>query len=375
MKITIASETLYDSLTYLQGVVENNSANRILSHIMLTAKNNQLELLSTDTLLYLKEIVSANISLEGSTTVAFDILFQTLGQLKSSNNMVGLTLSEEGLMVESNGFKGCIKTLPPESFPAPYTGEYNHTLDLPVADLKQIITKTKSSMCADETRYNLNGIYLHQKVTENNQQVLAAASTDGHKLAMAEIDLPPGANLGQNLLIPKKTVDKLSSLLSKVSCETIKLSVIKNNICFSTNTITLQSQLVDGTFPDYSLIIPKHSEAVLSIDGSELISAIELISLYSENKHRAVKLHLSGNLLTVTANREDGSCYGEKSITLNQTYPEIELSFNARYLKEILNLIESKEAQLHLSSDTAIPVWIKDSENQSFSFIIMPMRK
>lgn len=372
MKITIEAELLFNSLTYLQGVVENNSTNRVLSHVLLSAKDSEIELYSTDTLIYLKETVPANVSEEGAAALPFDLLYKTLGQLKSKN-IVSLTLSDKGLMVECNGFKGCIQTLDAASFPLLYQGEFLSTCTLPTETLRMVLGKTKFAICADETRYNLNGIYLHQIEGPHGEPILAAAATDGHKLAMASAPVQKDASLSAPMLIPKKTVEKLYSLLEKIAGETITVSLASNLVSFSTASMILQSQLIDGTFPEYKKVIPAKTDSTLRLSTKKLIEAIDLVEIYSESRVRFVKLVISGNLLTVKANKDEGVCYAEKVLPLDEVQKDLEIAFNSSYLKTILHLVESEEVNIELSSSLD-PVLIRDTDNQHFSFVLMPMR-
>lgn len=372
MKITVEVEALLKALTDVQGIVERKTLNPILSNVMLTAKDSNLTLAATDMNLYISKTINTEIATEGVTTVPLFQLLETIRKLKAKDK-INLMLKDKHLSLECNGFKGNLPFLPASDFPENYKGTFNNTFNISSDSLKFLINKTRFAICLDETRYYLNGIYLHQEKNEEGNPILKAVATDGHKLALATTDLPKGVENLKGIIIPKKAVEELHKILEKLEDCSVKVNISNNLIVFNFPNLNLSSNLIDGTFPDYNKVIPETIGTSIAVNNKELISAIDLVSTFSDDKIRAVKLQVSGTLLTVKAAKENGLYSGEQSITLKTPHEEFLVGFNSRYLLEILNLIEKEEAYINVSTNTA-PVLINNKENNNYLFVLMPMR-
>lgn len=372
MKITLEVEFLLKAVSDVQGIVERKTLNSILSNVLLIAKDNKLTLSATDMKLYVTKTISANIIEEGATTVPMHQLFDTVRKLKSRDTIT-LTLTDKHLKLECDGFKGNLPFLPVTDFPDNYKGEFENTFAITSDFLKFIINKTKFAICLDLSRVYLNGIYLHQDKDSDGNRLLKAVATDGHKLAFATAPLPSNAESLKDIIIPRKAVDELYKLMEKIEPCEVLISITNSLIVFNFGDLILSSNLIEGTFPEYNKVIPTTIAHNIVINNKELISAIDIVSTFSEDKMRPVKIHINGNLLTVTAAKDNGLYSGEQNITLSSTYSEFLISFNAKYLLEILHLIETDEVTFNLSTITA-PVIINSKGNSNYLFVLMPMR-
>jgi DNA polymerase-3 subunit beta len=236
-----------------------------------------------------------------------------------------------------------------------------------------MIDKTKFAISNEETRYYLNGIFFH-KAQKNSIEILRAVATDGHRLAQYDIPLPQGAEEMTGLIIPKKTILELRRVLDDANGD-INISLNDNKIKFSFNDLTIISKVIDGTFPDYTKVIPKNNNKVFAANSNELKSAIDRVSAVSiseEIKSKAIKLLIESNkLLLSVESLSKGSANEEVDINYNEE--KVEIGFNSRYLVEICNEIDGDEAIIHIL-DSISPAIILDKSDENLFFVLMPMR-
>jgi DNA polymerase-3 subunit beta len=277
---------------------------------------------------------------------------------------------KERLTLSAGQARFALQTLGPEDFPDIATGDLGHTFEIPAGDLKRIIDKTRFAISTEETRYYLNGIYLHIADT-NKKPVLRAVATDGHRLAQAELDRPKGADGMPGVIIPRKTVHELQRLLEGVT-DPIRISVSPSKVRFEIGSVTLTSKLIDGTFPDYGRVIPQANDKEMLVPNALFTAAVDRVSTVASERGRAVKLALSKNKLVLSVNNpEGGSATEEIAVTYGST--PIEIGFNARYLLDIASQIEGEEARF-LLADAGSPTMIKDSDENGALYVLMPMR-
>jgi DNA polymerase-3 subunit beta len=233
-----------------------------------------------------------------------------------------------------------------------------------------MIDKTQFAISTEETRYYLNGIYLHG-ATSGKAETLRAVATDGHRLAQFEIPLPGGANGMPGVIVPRKTVGEVQRLIENADQEiTIELSVSK--IRFTIGDVVLTSKLIDGTFPDYARVIPLGNDKLLQVDKSEFEHAVDRVSTVSSERGRAVKLALSGGKLTLSVNNPDSGSATEE-IEVDYGADPIDIGFNSRYLLDIASQIEGETAVLKLA-DPGSPTLIQDKDGKNALYVLMPMR-
>ena len=198
---------------------------------------------------------------------------------------------KERLTLRSGQSRFQLQTLAPEDFPDLAAGEFATRSRLPPQDLKRLIDKTRFAISTEETRYYLNGIYLHA-AQRGKEQTLRAVATDGHRLAQAELPAPKGAEGMPGIILPRKTVHELHRLIED-SGDTVRVGVSPAKARFEIGTITLTSKLIDGTFPDYGRVIPKANDKKLKVSNAEFMSAVDRVSTIASERGRAVKLNIS----------------------------------------------------------------------------------
>lgn len=370
MKLSIARADLLRSLNHMQGVVERRNTIPILSNVAMTAKDGVLSMATTDMDLEINESVAAKVAKTGSTTVPAHTLHDIVRKLPEGSD-VELTLNAEGtqMTVKAGRSQFKLSCLPISDFPAIGTGDLPASFSVPAADLRALIDSTKFAMSTEETRYYLNGIYLHAAENEG-VKVLRAVATDGHRLARFEMPLPEGAEAMPGVIIPRKTIGELRKLVDEAA-DAIQISLSETKIRYAFDHVVLTSKLIDGTFPDYQRVIPQGNNKIVELDPKAFTGAIDRVSTISDGKSRAVKITLQGKQMTLSASSPEAGSATEELEVNGDT--DIEIGFNAKYLLDITTQLKGEGCRLSLN-DPASPTIIQDNSDPSSLYVLMPLR-
>jgi DNA polymerase III subunit beta len=274
------------------------------------------------------------------------------------------------LTIRAGRSRFTLQTLPESDFPDLAAGEMSHTFKLAAADLKRLIDKTQFAISTEETRYYLNGIYLHT-VGSGKNATLRAVATDGHRLAQVELPLPDGAASMPGVIVPRKTVGEVQRLIETGEGEaSIELS--QGKIRFSIGDVVLTSKLIDGTFPDYGRVIPANNDKELTVDKKDFEAAVDRVSTVSSERGRAVKLSIAGARLVLSVTNPDSGSATEE-LEVDYKSDPLDIGFNSRYLLDIAAQIEGEVAVLKLA-DPGSPTLIQDKDAKGALYVLMPMR-
>ncbi|MGL4962765.1 MAG: DNA polymerase III subunit beta [Inquilinus sp.] len=376
MKLIIERAALLKGLSHVQSVVERRNTIPILSNILLRAEGGALRLTATDMDLEIVESVPAEIQAPGGTTAPAHTLYDIVRKLPDGSQVEIETNPDGGSLTlragRSNFRLGC---LPVEDFPSMAGGDLSHRFTIAAGDLRVMIDRTKFAISTEETRYYLNGIYLHAAKAET-VPVLRAVATDGHRLARVEMPLPDGADAIPGVIVPRKTVMELRKLLDE-SGETVEVQLSETKTRFTLpgaagDGVVLTSKLIDGTFPEYERVIPSGNDKILEVDAKEFAKAVDRVSTISTEKSRAVKLTIENGSLTLSANSaEQGSATEEIEVSYEAS--KIEIGFNSRYLLDITQQIEGDGARFAMA-DAGSPTIVRDTADSSALYVLMPMR-
>jgi DNA polymerase III subunit beta len=371
MKLVIERGELLRALGHVTSVVERRTTIPILSNVLLKASDRTLKFKATDLEREVQEEAAADVSTQGAVTVPAHVLHDIVRKLPDGAE-VGLArdAEKERLTLTSGHSRFALQTLAPEDFPDLAAGEFSHTFKIGAQDLRRLIDKTRFAISTEETRYYLNGIYLHT-AARGKQATLRSVATDGHRLAQAELELPKGAAGMPGIILPRKTVNELHRLMEGSEVE-VKVGVSASKARFEIGTITLTSKLIDGTFPDYGRVIPKSNDKALKVSNAEVINAVDRVSTIASERGRAVKLNINADKLVLSVNNPEGGSATEE-IPVDYDSTPLEIGFNARYLLDIAGQLESDTAHFQLA-DAGSPTMVKDAGDEGALYVLMPMR-
>jgi len=369
MKATIERATLLKGLSHVQSVVERRNTIPILSNVLLEAQaSGAIRLMATDLDLQIDETIAAAVDQPGATTISAHTLFDIARKLPEGSQ-VELTAADGKMTIVAGRARFTLSTLPRDDFPVIAEGELPTKFELPAETLKQIIDKTRFAISTEETRYYLNGIFLH--VPDETQPVLRAAATDGHRLARVTVALPDGAAEMPAVIIPRKCVAELRKLLEEVD-GSIGVSLSNSKIRFDLGQAILTSKLIDGTFPDYSRVIPTGNDKILRIDPKSFMEGVDRVSTIATEKTRAVKMALDRDKIVLSVTSPENGAAAEE-VPGEYAAQGFEIGFNSRYLMDILAQIEGDMVEVHLA-DAAAPTLIRENDKSPALYVLMPMR-
>ncbi len=371
MKVTVERAELLKSLGHVHRVVERRNTIPILANVLIKADKGKLSLKATDLDLEVIDSVAAEVSPGGATTVPAHMFYEIVRKLPEGAQIVIEGSGDRAVLsLRAGRSRFTLQTLPESDFPDLAAGEMTHSFKLAAADLKRLIDKTQFAISTEETRYYLNGIYLHTAGTAK-AATLRAVATDGHRLAQVELPLPQGAAGMPGIIVPRKTVGEVQRLIETGEGE-VAIELSAGKIRFSIGDVVLTSKLIDGTFPDYARVIPANNDKSLIVDKKDFEAAVDRVSTVSSERGRAVKLSISsGRLVLSVTNPDSGSATEE--IEVEYESDPLDIGFNSRYLLDIAAQIEGEVAVLKLA-DPGSPTLIQDKDAKGALYVLMPMR-
>ncbi|BCA63712.1 MAG TPA: DNA polymerase III subunit beta [Sphingomonas sp.] len=371
MKATIERATLLKGLSHVQSVVERRNTIPILSNVLIEATaEGTLKLMATDLDLQINESIAAAVDQPGATTVSAHTLFDIARKLPEGSQ-VQLAASEGRMSIVAGRARFSLGTLPRDDFPVIAEGELPTQFELPAETLKQIIDKTRFAISTEETRYYLNGIFLHVADGDSSTPVLKAAATDGHRLARVTLPRPEGAESMPDVIVPRKCIGELRKLLDEVD-GSVGVSLSPTKIRFDLGQAILTSKLIDGTFPDYSRVIPTGNDKILKIDPKSFMEGVDRVSTIATEKTRAVKMALDRDKITLSVTSPENGTAAEE-VPGDYVALPFEIGFNSRYLMDILAQIDGDMVEVHLA-DAAAPTLIRENDKSPALYVLMPMR-
>lgn len=373
MKFSIERAVLVKAVSQAQSVVERRNTIPILGNVLIEAGPDGATFRATDLDTEVVDRATAQVESPGATTVSA-LMLNEIARRLPDGALVSMVLDQanERLTVQAGRSTFSLATLPREDFPAMASSDYAANFSVQAGTLKRLFDKSQFAVSNEETRYYLNGVYLHVAQGEDGPQ-LRCVATDGHRLAQVDAPLPEGAAEMPGVIVPRKTVAELLRLLGQVAeDEPIAVSVSETKCRFATPEVTLTSKVIDGTFPDYARVIPLQNARRLEVDASDFARAVDRVATVSSEKSRAVKLSLDEDRLILSAHSPDTGT-AEEELAVAYGDGALEIGFNAKYLKEIADQIERENAVFLLNGpgDAAL---IREGTDLSAVYVVMPMR-
>lgn len=369
MYITIEKSNLSKTLSHLYRIVEKKSTIPVLSNIKIEALEN-LKFTATNIDLEIIEISEGEVKEKGSTTIPAHILYDIVRKLPEGEIELKTTSDESKVVIKAGNSEFTLPSLPVDDFPIMNGSTMPFKFKVPCDDLIKLIDKTKFAVSTEETRYFLNGIFLHT-LEKEGKEYLRAVATDGHRLARQDITSPEGSQGMPSIIIPRKVVNELRSLLEDTSSD-IQVEVSETKARFSFGGTTITSKLIDGKFPDYEKVIPTSNDKAMEVDCKIFAEAVDRVSSVSYEKSKAIKMKLSKSKLTLLASTPDsGSAFEDLEVVYDSE--NMEIGFNSKYLLDIAEQIEGKFMKFMIS-DSSSPAIITELDDSSAIYVLMPMR-
>ena len=374
MKATIERATLLRCLSHVQSVVERRNTIPILSNVLIEASTGgAVKVMATDLDLQVVETMSAaSVESPGAITVSAHLLFDIARKLPDGSQ-VSLETADNRMTVKAGRSRFSLPTLPRDDFPVIVEGDLPTSFEIAARTLAELIDRTRFAISTEETRYYLNGIFLH--VSDEDRPVLKAAATDGHRLARYTIERPEGAEGMPDVIVPRKAVAELRKLLEESLDGNVLVDLSASKVRFTLGGeggVVLTSKLIDGTFPDYSRVIPTGNDKLLRLDPKSFYEGVDRVATIATEKTRAVKMGLERDKVTLSVTSPDNGTAAEE-VPADYSAEGFEIGFNANYLKDILSQIDSDTVELHLA-DAGAPTLIRRDDKSPALYVLMPMR-
>ncbi|MBI5548100.1 MAG: DNA polymerase III subunit beta [Deltaproteobacteria bacterium] len=367
MEFRIATEELAKALHRAQGIAERKTTIPILANVLVQAKKGGVSLTAFDLDIGLVSEHPAEVAKEGAITLSSKTLFDIVRALPDAQ----VTLKRTGNnAVEITSGSAHIKLLgmPAEEYPALPKEEKSNLVKAEGKALLEMIQKTTFAISTDETRYILNGLYFEP----GDKGTVRAVATDGHRLSLVERAMEGDFKLTKGVILPRKGLLELRRLLEEAPEAECFLGFGDSSAVFKKSGLSMFMRLIDGQFPDYKEVIPKEPEKVLTLGRQALLDTLKRISLLSEEKSHAVRVELADDRLRISSQNTD---LGEAHEDVPVPYKgkKVEVGFNARYLVDVLTVMDTDEVALEIVDEQS-PGVLRPAGDKSYTAVIMPMR-
>ncbi|AHC73661.1 DNA polymerase III, beta subunit [Candidatus Endolissoclinum faulkneri L5] len=372
MKIIIDRSAFLKPMAHIQSVVERRSNIPILANVLLQAKTGRLSMTATDMDMNLVNSTACIVNQPGSITVPALTLYDIIRKLqKGSKIKLNMDKDSVNLSISAGRSKFFLPTLQVDQFPTLPNDEITVNFMLSAANVKSLIDRTRFAISTEETRYYLNGMYLHA-IQANNISVLRAVTTDGHRMALMEIPLPESKSDIPPVIVPRKAIIEIRKLIDE-SEGWIDLAFSKNKLRFDFVDTVITTKLIDGNFPDYERVIPSSNDKIMRLECRSLKKAVERVVTISTAKSRSIKLEINKGNLMLSAKNLDNA-WASEDMNVDYDSEPIEIGFNARYLLEITDQFNDNAIMLFHMADRASPAIVTNEKNDGATYVIMPMR-
>ncbi len=367
MELRIAVDELKKALHRSLGIVERKTTMPILANVLLTASKDGVSVTAFDLDIGVVSEHPAEVSKPGAVTVSAKYLADIVNNLpdaqvtlkKLANNYVDITSGAAHFKIVGTA---------PEEYPKLPKEESAPLVQIPGATLLEMIRKTAFAISSDETRYILNGVFFEPREAGKVRMV----ATDGHRLSLIERELEGDFKLKGGVIIPRKGLMELKRLLEEAPDAECYLGFAESSALFKKPGLTMVMRLIDGQFPEYQRVIPKDGDRVVSVPKARFVEGLKRIALVSADKSNAIRIALSENQLRIASHNPD---LGEAKDDLDVAYqgPSFSIGFNARYLIDVLGVLEQDEVALELGDEHS-PGVLRAPGDRTFTAVVMPMR-
>ncbi len=364
MKLSVQREQLIAPLQAVIGVVERRQTMPILANVLFAARDGLLSITGTDLEVELVAMTELEIQEDGEITVPARKLLDICRALPDGAE-ISLQQDRERIQVKSGRSRFNLATLPAAEFPTVEDISAQQTLTINQADLKHLLDKTHFSMAQQDVRYYLNGLLL-----EADGKRLRAVATDGHRLALCDVELGKKGSAQQQVIVPRKGVLELQRLLGSEG--EVVLHIGSNHIRAELDGIRFTSKLIDGRFPEYERVIPSQISQTMQADREILRHALQRTAILSNEKYRGIRLDIRGDTLVIQANNPEHE-EAHEELAVEYAGEELEIGFNVNYLLDALSAVDNDTVEVGLS-DSNSSCLIREPGSDVCRYVVMPMR-
>lgn len=364
MKFSIQREALLAPITQVIGVVERRQTLPVLANFLIEAEGDQIRITGTDMEVEMVARASADVAEEGAITVPARKLVDICRALPESQTL-NIQLADDKVALHAGRSRFSLSTLPPAEFPATERIEPLAEYQIPEQRLRRLVQNTAFAMANQDVRQYLNGLLL-----EFRDGMLRAVSTDGHRLALAEVAADISGEARQ-VIVPRKGVLELSRTLEDVE-EPVRVVVGGNYIKVDRPKLVISSKLIDGRFPDYEAVIPIGLDRGVVTDRDALIHALHRAAILSNEKYRGVRLEIAKQAIRIVAhNPQQEEAIDE--VGAEHEFDQLTIGFNVNYLMDALNALRGEKAHLALK-DANSSCMVTDPEDAEVRQVVMPLK-
>ncbi len=373
MKLSITKSEFLRGLGRIQSIVEKRNSMPILANVLIEApekgKETKLVLAATDLEVGIRSLHTANVSESGGLTVSAKKLFEIIRELPDETIELSATANSY-LEIRCLRSRFTLAGTAPEEYPTLPEFSPEKTVPIPASVLSEMIDRTIYAASVDETRYNLNGVYV--EVLDEIGSIRLVA-TDGHRLACVDREIEGDVTaLTSGVIVPRKGLGELKRLVDENDDEDIELAFANNSGLARRGDVTLVMRLIEGEFPNYNQVIPKNLTRHLTLPTEPLVQAVRRVALLSSERSRAVKLELSDGQLVITSSNPDLGDAREE-LDIDYSGEPLAIGFNAKYLLDAINAVQSKEVVFSFQDELS-PSKLSPPGDEKTIAVVMPMR-
>jgi DNA polymerase-3 subunit beta len=371
MEFAIAKDTFLKALQRVQGIIENRKTMPILSNVLISAQSDRIDVIATDLEVGMKSSYPAKVSKDGRITVSAKKLYEIIKELPEEEILFS-TRENDWVDLRCGKAHFNLVGLSPDEFPFFPAINDSTFLRLDGSLLREMVEMTSYAICHDETKYNLNGIFI-KALEEESETRLRMVATDGHRLSMAEREVSDvsSPDLKNGVIFPKKGIFELKKIAEENNGE-IMLTFLDNSAVVKKGDTLVLMRLVDGYFPDYTRVMPTDNDKTVTVNRENFFHSLRRMAILSSEKFKGIVMELKDGVMEISASNPE---LGEARETLEVRYtgPDLSVRFNARYLIDAVSVLDEEFVDLELKDELS-PAVLRPHQARGFLSVIMPMR-
>jgi len=362
--ININASVLSEGLRQIVGVVDRKQTMPICNHVLMDCSKDTLNITATDLEVQLSSKISdINANEDFTTTIPGRKAYEIIRSL--GDKEIELTVAESSVVIKSSNSSFKLQTLAANEFPLFDAPGSENSFEAKQKEIKSLFTKTQFSMAQQDVRFYLNGLLL-----ELSPNTLVSVGTDGHRLSKSRISIEKAKINEASYILPRKAVQEVQRIISDQG--KTKITFSDNRAIFEIGATTLVSKLIDGSFPDYTRVIPEDTSINIILDVNTIKPALQRVSILANEKFKGVRIDLDDNVLNVSSENPEQE-QATEAINIEKTGANLSVGFNVSYLIEAISACQGEIISLGLNDENSSAL-ITDPSDPESKYVVMPMR-